>query len=193
MPGSMPPSSRPSPRKTPAGTAIAKIDALEVPRQPKTTFNVGRVGGGTSVNAIPFEAWMEVDMRSADPAALHDLDTRFNAAIRQAVAEENTRWNHRGPVSASAELVGVRPAGQTAKDSPIVQTAIAVSRALRIDEDLREGSTDSNVPMNLKIPAITIGGGGGGAGAHSLNETFDAADSWRGTQRALLLAIALAR
>jgi di/tripeptidase len=132
-------------------------------------------------------------MRSADPAALHDLDTRFNAAIRQAVAEENTRWNHRGPVSASAELVGVRPAGQTAKDSPIVQTAIAVSRALRIDEDLREGSTDSNVPMNLKIPAITIGGGGGGAGAHSLNETFDAADSWRGTQRALLLAIALAR
>src|ERR1035441_3088498 len=60
------------------GRAIAKIDALEVPRQPKTTFNVGRVGGGTSVNAIPFEAWMEVDMRSADPAALHDLDTRFN-------------------------------------------------------------------------------------------------------------------
>src|ERR1019366_7657861 len=63
------------------GRAIAKIDALEVPRQPRTTFNVGRVGGGTSVNAIPFEAWMEVDMRSADPAALHDLDTRFNAAI----------------------------------------------------------------------------------------------------------------
>jgi tripeptide aminopeptidase len=175
------------------GRAIAKIDALEVPRQPKTTFNVGRVGGGTSVNAIPFEAWMEVDMRSADPAALQDLDARFHAAIQQAVAEENTRWNHRGPVSASAELVGVRPAGQTARDSPIVQTAIAVSRALRIEEVLHEGSTDANVPMNLQIPAITIGGGGGGAGAHSLNETFDAADSWRGTQRALLLAIALAR
>ena len=175
------------------GRAIAKIDALEVPSQPRTTFNVGRVGGGTSVNAIPFEAWMEVDLRSADPAALQDLDARFHAAIQQAVAEENTRWNHRGPVSASAELVGVRPAGQTARDSPIVQTAIAVSRALRIEEVLHEGSTDANVPMNLQIPAITIGGGGGGAGAHSLNETFDAADSWRGTQRALLLAIALAR
>ncbi len=163
------------------GRAIAKIDALQVPRQPKTTFNVGRVGGGTSINAIPFEAWMEVDMRSADPAAL------------QAVAEENARWNNRGPVSASAELVGVRPAGQTSKDSPIVQTAIAVSRALEIEEVLREGSTDSNVPMNLKIPAITISGGGVGTGAHSLNETFDTRDSWRGTQRALLLAIALAR
>jgi tripeptide aminopeptidase len=175
------------------GRAIARIDALEVPRQPKTTFNVGRVGGGTSINAIPFEAWMEVDMRSADPAALKSLDTRFNAAIQQAVAEENTRWNNRGPVSASAELVGVRPAGQTAKDSPIVQTAMAVSRAMQIEEALHEGSTDSNVPMNLKIPAITIGGGGAGTGAHSLNETFDATDSWRGTERALLLAIALAR
>lgn len=134
------------------GRAIAKIDALEVPRQPKTTFNVGRVGGGTSVNAIPFEAWMEVDMRSADPAALKDLDTRFQAAIRQSVTEENARWNNRGPVTASAELVGVRPAGQTAKESPIVQTAMAVSRALQIEEVLREGSTDSNVPMNLNIP-----------------------------------------
>jgi tripeptide aminopeptidase len=175
------------------GRAIAKIDALEVPTKPKTTFNVGRVGGGTSINAIPFEAWMEVDMRSADPAALKDLDTRFNAAVQQAVKEENTRWGNRGAVSAAAELVGVRPAGQTAKESPIVQTAMAVSRAMQIEEVLREGSTDSNVPMNLNIPAITISGGGAGTGAHSLNETFDSKDSWRGTQRAVLLAIALAR
>ena len=175
------------------GRAIAKIDAIQVPTQPKTTFNVGRVGGGTSINAIPFEAWMEVDMRSADPAALKEVDTKFNAAIKEAVAEENARWNNRSPVTASAELVGVRPAGQTPKDSPIVQTALAVSRAMQIDEVLREGSTDSNVPMNLGIPAITISGGGSGSGAHSLNETFNAKDSWRGTQRALLLALALAR
>jgi di/tripeptidase len=136
---------------------------------------------------------MEVDMRSIDPAALKDLDTRFKVAIQAAVVEENARWNNRGPVSASAELVGVRPAGQTAKESPIVQTALAVSRAMQIEEVLREGSTDSNVPMNLKIPAITISGGGVGTGAHSLNEAFDATDSWRGTQRALLVAIALAR
>jgi acetylornithine deacetylase/succinyl-diaminopimelate desuccinylase-like protein len=175
------------------GRAIAKIDAFEVPRQPKTTFNVGRVGGGTSVNAIPFEAWMEVDMRSSDPASLKAVDDRFNAAVKQAVEEENQRWGNRGPVTAAAELVGVRPAGQTPKDSPIVQTALSVSRAMQVEEALREGSTDSNVPMNLGIPAITISGGGNGTGAHSLNEAFDPKDSWRGTQRALLLAIALAR
>jgi len=175
------------------GRAIAKIDALEVPRQPKTTFNVGRVGGGTSVNAIPFEAWMEVDMRSADPASLKALDGKFNAAVKQAVVEENQRWGNRGPVKVAAELVGVRPAGQTPKDSPIVLTALGVSRALQIEEVLHEGSTDSNVPMNLGIPAITISGGGSGTGAHSLNEAFDPKDSWRGTQRALLLTISLAR
>ncbi len=173
------------------GRAIAKIDAFQVSAQPKTTFNVGRVGGGTSVNAIPFEAWMEVDMRSADPASLKDLDNKFHAAIKEAVSEENARWHNKGAVSAAAELVGVRPAGQTAKDTPIVQTAMAVSRALHIEEVLREGSTDSNVPMNLGIPAITISGGGVGTGAHSLNEAFDATESWRGTQRAVLLAIAL--
>jgi di/tripeptidase len=136
---------------------------------------------------------MEVDMRSADPASLKSLDDKFNAAIRQAVEEENRRWNNRGPVTVSAELVGVRPAGQTPRNSPIVETAMAVSRAMGIDETLREGSTDSNVPMNLGIPAVTISGGGSGTGAHSLNETFNTKDSWRGTQRALLLAVALAR
>jgi di/tripeptidase len=113
--------------------------------------------------------------------------------LQEAVAEENARWNNRGPVTVSAELVGVRPAGQTPKSSAIVQTAMAVSRAMQIEEVLREGSTDSNVPMNLGIPAITISGGGSGTGAHSLNETFNAKDSWRGTQRAILLAVALAR
>jgi acetylornithine deacetylase/succinyl-diaminopimelate desuccinylase-like protein len=136
---------------------------------------------------------MEVDMRSSDPAALKALDTKFNAAVKQAVEEENKRWNNRGPVSVSAELVGVRPAGETPQSSPIVQTALAVSRAMNSNETLHEGSTDSNVPMNLGIPAITIGGGGSGSGAHSLDETFDIRDSWRGTQRAILLAAVLAR
>jgi tripeptide aminopeptidase len=175
------------------GRAIAKIDAFEVPVQPKTTFNVGRVGGGTSVNAIPFEAWMEVDMRSADPAALKAVDTKFHAALKEAVEEENRRWNNRGAVSVSAELVGVRPAGETPANSAIVQTAMAVARAMGVSETLHEGSTDSNVPMSLGIPAVTISGGGLGTGAHSLNETFDTRDSWKGTQRALLLAVSLAR
>ena len=175
------------------GRAIAKIDAIEVPTAPKTTFNVGRVGGGTSVNAIPFECWMEVDMRSADAASLKAVDDRFKAALQQAVEEENKRWNNRGPVSVSAELVGLRPGGHTADSDPIVQTALAVSQAMGFKGSLHEGSTDANVPMNLGIPAITIGGGGSGSGAHSLGETFNTKDSWQGTQRALLLAVALAR
>jgi tripeptide aminopeptidase len=175
------------------GRAIAKIDAFEVPSDPKTTFNVGRVGGGTSVNAIPFEAWMEVDMRSADPASLKAVDTKFNAAVKAAADEENQRWNNKGAITVAAELVGIRPPGQTPKDSAIVQTALAVSRALDIKEVLREGSTDSNVPMSLNIPAITISGGGVGTGAHALTEAFDSTDSFRGTQRAILLAVALAR
>lgn len=175
------------------GRAIAKIADFQVPADPKTTFNVGRVGGGTSVNAIAFEAWMEVDMRSADVRSLKALDDKFNAAVRAAADEENRRWNNRGKVSVSPELVGLRPAGETPANSAIIQTALAVSRALGIEEPMHEGSTDSNVPMNLHIPAITISGGGRGSGAHSLNESFDTTDSWRGTQRALLLAIALAR
>ena len=75
------------------GRAIAKIDAFEVPTKPKTTFNVGRVGGGTSVNAIPFEAWMEVDMRSSDKTSLEAVHAKFKNAVQEAVDEENKRWN----------------------------------------------------------------------------------------------------
>jgi tripeptide aminopeptidase len=175
------------------GRAIAKIDAFEVPANPKTTFNVGRVGGGTSVNAIPFEGWMEVDMRSSDKTSLEAVNTKFKAAVKDAVEEENRRWNNRGPVTGSAELVGLRPAGSTPEDSAIIQTTVAVTKIFGFDGKLREGSTDSNVPMNMDIPAVTIGGGGTGTGAHSLNEAFDTKDSYLGTQRALLLAVALAR
>ena len=175
------------------GRAIAKIDAFEVPPNPKTTFNVGRVGGGTSVNAIPFEAWMEVDMRSSDKASLEALHAKFKAAVDEAVDEENKRWKGRGPVTASPELVGYRPAGSTPADSGIVITAVAVSKIFGHNGRLGEGSTDSNVPMNAGIPAITIGGGGQGRDAHALTESFDTKDSYLGTQRALLLAVALAR
>src|ERR1700722_3090649 len=110
------------------GRAIAKIDAFEVPAMPRTTFNVGRVGGGTSVNAIPFECWMEVDMRSSDKTSLEAVNTKFKAAVQESIDEENKRWNNRGPVTVVPELVGVRPAGTTSPDSAIVITAIAVTK-----------------------------------------------------------------
>ena len=174
------------------GRAMATISNFEVPREPKTTFNVGRIGGGTSVNSIPFEAWMEVDMRSSDAASLQALDASFNKAVDDAVRDEDARWNQR-VLTVDKALVGNRPAGQTSSNSPIVQAAVSVTRALGLPVSLDEGSTDSNYPMSLGIPAITIDGGGRGTDAHALSESFDSTDSWKGTERALLLAIALAQ
>jgi tripeptide aminopeptidase len=184
---------RPNPAHA-LGRAAAKIADIQVPNQPKTTFNIGRIGGGTSVNSIPFEAWMEVDMRSSDRAALAALDAQFQAAVDSAVTEENARWGRLGgAVTVQKELVGDRPAGSTPDASAIVRTAQAVGQALGVALVLAEGSTDSNIPMSMKIPAITIGAGGRGSDAHALTESFDTVDSWMGTQNAVLLAIALAQ
>jgi len=175
------------------GRAIAKINEIQVPKQPKTTFNVGRVGGGTSVNSIPFDGWMEVDMRSSDPASLAAVDASFQKAVDAAVVEENQRWGKPGMITATKELVGDRPAGSTPENSAIVRSGLETATVLGFSANLGEGSTDSNLPMSLKIPAITIGGGGRGREAHALTESFDTTDSWMGTQHALLLTIALAQ
>jgi acetylornithine deacetylase/succinyl-diaminopimelate desuccinylase-like protein len=174
------------------GRAVAHIDAIQVPTDPKTTFNEGVVGGGTSVNAIPFEAWFEFDERSGDIKALDAVDAKFKAAVQQGLDEENARWNNRGKLTVKFETLGVRPPGQTDPNSPICQTAAASIAALGFGKaSYGEGSSDSNVPMHLGIPAITIGGGGRDAGAHSLNETDDVTDSWKGPQNALLIVLSL--
>ncbi len=175
------------------GRAIANIGDLEVPRTPKTTFNVGRIGGGTSVNSIPFEAWMEVDLRSEDASALLDLDRRMRQAIAAGVSAENARWGHAQQVSVEVTLVGDRPAGRTADTSGIVRTAISVLNALRLPVALGASSTDANVPMARGVPAITIGGGGTGRAAHSLDESFDTQGAVDGLRQAILLTIALAQ
>ncbi len=135
---------------------------------------------------------MEVDMRSADKNSLEAVHTKFKNAVKEAVDEENQRWK-RGAITVDPQLVGLRPAGSTSADSAIVITAVAVSKIFGFSGALGEGSTDSNVPMNLGVPAVTIGGGGRGMDAHALTESFDTKDSYLGTQRALLLAVALAR
>jgi tripeptide aminopeptidase len=175
------------------GSAIARLARLEVPAVPRTTFGVGRIGGGTSVNSIASEAWMEVDLRSSDPAALTQLEAGFQASIRSALEEENTRRRSHDPLTVDVEQVGNRPAGRTAPDSRIVETAIATLNALALPVRLDEGSTDANLPMSLGIQAITIGGGGIGRDVHSPREAFDTTDSWRGTQLVTLLAVALSR
>lgn len=175
------------------GRAVATIAALEVPASPKTTFNVGRVGGGTSVNSIPFEAWMEVDLRSEDPGSLSELEARVRQAIDAAVVAENARWQHASRVSAEVALVGDRPAGRTPDTSDIVRAAGSVLRVLGLPVALRASSTDANVAMARSIPAITIGGGGTGAASHALDESFDTSGGVDGLRQAILLAIALAQ
>jgi len=175
------------------GRAVSKIAEIQVPADPRTTFNVGRIGGGTSVNAIAADAWMEVDARSPDVRALADLDVKIQKAIDAAVSEENARWGRPGVITATKEIVGDRPAGRVSETAPIVQTALAVAQALNLRITFCEGSTDANIPMSLRIPAITVGTGGHGIDAHALTEAFDTTDAWKGTQNALLLTIALAR
>ena len=176
---------------THARRLIGAIADFDVPSDPKTTFTVGRVGGGTSINAIAAEAWLEVDLRSEDPATLAALDGRFRRAVQTALAGENARWGSGGRLRVETEVVGQRPAGRTPLDAPLVRATLAVSAALNLPLRLSAGSTDANLPMSLGIPAITIDGGGRGSGAHALHETFDLRDSALGSQRAILLAVAL--
>jgi len=181
------------------GRAVAKIADLVVPTDPVTTFNVGRMGGGTSVNAIPAEAWLEIDLRSESASSLTALEAKVNAAFDAAVVEENRRGAMPGGSNAhrvrvTKELVGNRPAGAIAASSPLVQTVQAVSQALfGTQAPLARGSTDANLPLSLNIPAVTIGGGGEGTDAHAPTETFVATDSWKGTANAVLVTIALAQ
>jgi acetylornithine deacetylase/succinyl-diaminopimelate desuccinylase-like protein len=174
------------------GRAIAAISDFQVAKEPKTTFNVGRIGGGTSVNSIPFEAWAEVDMRSHDQASLDAVNAKFLASADEAAAAENKRWGD-GTITVEKKSVGIRPPGATPSTDYSVRAASSVTKALGLPVEWSQGSTDSNVPMNLGISAITIDGGGEGRDGHALTEAFDATDSWKGTQRALLIAIALAR
>lgn len=174
------------------GRAIAHLAELRVPEQPKTTFNVGVVRGGTSVNSIAAEASMEVDLRSLAPAVLDSLDGAVRAAAQRAVEEENRRWPSSPPLTVEVDRWGVRPAGTQPPDATIVRAAIEAGRALGFEPRLRASSTDANLPISLGIPAITVGGGGTGRGAHTLEESFDTTGSALGTRWVLLLALTLA-
>jgi acetylornithine deacetylase/succinyl-diaminopimelate desuccinylase-like protein len=174
------------------GRAIAKIGELQPPSDPKTTFTVGTVTGGTSVNAIAAEARMAVDMRSNSTDELLKLEARLLDLVKEAVADENARWKS-DKVTVEAKLIGDRPAGIVAMDSPIVQatqrTVAAVTRGPL--PTFAGSSTDSNMAMSLGIPAVTIGGGGEGGNWHSRNEWYKPVNAWYGPQNALLTVLIL--
>ena len=177
------------------GRAIASIADLQVPTAPKTTFTVGTVSGGTSVNSIAGNAAMDVDMRSESADELDRLDAAVRGAVAAAVRAENARWPaSTARISVKYDTIGIRPLGRVAQtdDTPIVRTALDAARHVGLDSRTTASSTDANLPMSLGIPAITISGGGMGDGAHSLREWYeDGPDGYKGPQWALLIVLAL--
>ena len=173
------------------GRAIAKISEVRTPSSPKTTFTVGIVRGGTSVNAIAGDARMGIDMRSDSMDELLKLEKTILAHVRDAAAEENRRWNADG-ITVELKLIGDRPAGRTPEDSKIVHVARRSLRALGQQATLDSASTDSNLAMSLGIPAVTISHGGDHQAMHSLNESYKPTDAWLGPQNALLVVLGLA-
>jgi tripeptide aminopeptidase len=177
------------------GTAMAKLGSLEVPESPKTTYSVGRIGGGTSVNSIPFESWMEVDLRSEGNDELEELAQDFLALVQDATDEENaSRSTGQGAIELDIEMIGERPSGETPIDSPIVQLTTEVYRAFGIEPSYNRSSTDSNIPISLGVPAITIDRGGMGGRSHSLEEWVDVSqpETVKGIQVVLTTILALA-
>ncbi|MFY3792321.1 M20/M25/M40 family metallo-hydrolase [Ureibacillus sp. MALMAid1270] len=174
------------------GRAIGKIADIETPANPKTTFNVGVIEGGTSINTISEKAEMFIDLRSNSQEELKLLEDKVLTIIKQAKDEENLRWNRSDDITVTIEQVGDRPAGSQSPDAIIVQAAAAAASTLGFEPDSNPASsTDSNIPISLGIPAVTLGGGGDFGGIHTLNEYFDPKDAYYGVQNLLLTVLGL--
>lgn len=176
-----------------AGTAIAKLASIIVPREPRTTLSVGRVGGGIAVNAIADEAWLEVDLRSTTVRMLDRYEREIRLALRAAEIEENARRVAGSPpLSCAVETIGDRPCGDVPGDHPLVLAAIDATRLIGREPELATASTDANVPISLGVPAIAIGAGGRGGDAHTPSEWFDNTSGTVGLARALTIVVAAA-
>ncbi|MET0275045.1 MAG: M20/M25/M40 family metallo-hydrolase [Phenylobacterium sp.] len=177
------------------GQAVVGLNAVQVPAKPRTTYATSVVGGGTSVNSIPDAIWLEVDMRSESKDELAKLDATFLQIVKDAVAHENAARSTRlGAITAETKLIGERPTGATLADSEIVKTTEAAVRAAGYTPILGASSTDSNIPISLGIPAVTIGSGGTGGRAHAVDEWIDVAkpQSVRGQAVGLAAVLAMA-
>jgi acetylornithine deacetylase/succinyl-diaminopimelate desuccinylase-like protein len=158
------------------GQAMFEIGKLQVPASPKTTYSIGVIGGGTSVNSIPFESWMEIDMRSEGKDELADLERRLLATLQPAADAENAaRSTAQGKITVEPKLIGDRPVGRTAETTDLVRIAAAVLRANGREVGYSTSSTDANLPMSLGIPAVTLGSGFQSRRAHALDEALDIA------------------
>ena len=157
---------------------------------PRTSYNVGVVGGGTSVNSIPFEAFMEVDMRSESPESLARIEQAFLAAMERGLAGENALRRDGEALTLEADKIGDRPSGELPESTPLIQRAIVATQVFDADPELGRSSTNSNIPISLGVPAVTIGRGGEGGNGHAPDEWWINRDGHLAIQRALLLTVA---
>jgi len=173
--------------------ALARAEALPLPSG--STFNVGRVGGGTSVNAIPTEGWAELEVRSEQEEDLAGLEGQLLSVLRKAVDARNADAGPRRAEKAelTLERIGHRPAGQTDPDADLVRAAMASTRAVAGHAELAASSTDANYPMHVGIPAITLGAGGEAGMAHTPDEWYRNVGGPDGTLRAYLTLLVLDR
>jgi acetylornithine deacetylase/succinyl-diaminopimelate desuccinylase-like protein len=172
------------------GRAIAQLAAYPAPADPRTTFNVGRIEGGSSVNVIPREAQMDVDLRSESAEELTRLDAYFRRAVREATNDENAaRRASAPPLELGLKLMGDRPSGETPQDAGLVLIAQEATRYFGCRPRLDRSSTDSNIAISLGIPAITLGAGGTSGNSHTLDEWYDPRGRETGLKRALLVML----
>ena len=175
------------------GRAVAMIAQLPTHNAPRTTHAVVRIGGGTSLNSIPQTAWFEIDLRSEDPRALQRIDEAVHATVTAALHEENRqRVPGTAPLAMDVRRVGDRPSGLTPRSHPLVQTAVAATRAMGHEHQLACASTDANIPIALGVPAVALGAGGRAGDAHLPTEWYENDKGALGIVRALLVTAAMA-
>lgn len=171
-----------------AGTLIAVLSTLVLPAHPRTTLTVARAGGGTAINAVPAEAWLEVDVRSTSDVELERLDRELHAAVADAVEGENVRRRPNTPPLAGGVVpLGSRPAGEVSRKAALVRLAVEATRYIGRSPEFAIASTDANIPVSLGIPAIAIGAGGRGGDTHTPDEWFENVSGAAGVMRALLI------
>ena len=156
---------------------------------PKTSYNVGVLTGGTSINSVPFESIMQIDIRSIDPKRLGAMEALLEKAVQDALVDQN-RIKRQGPdLTVTLEKIGNRPSGELSIQLPLVQRTLAATAAFGAKPYLTRGSTNSNIPIAKGIPAVTIGRGGDGGKAHSLDEWWINKEGYKSIQTALLLVL----
>jgi acetylornithine deacetylase/succinyl-diaminopimelate desuccinylase-like protein len=173
--------------------AIVKFSSVNVPDNPRSSFNFGVIEGGTSVNSIPASASVKVDLRSEQEAQVKIMEAALRDAVDAGIKEEMSaaRVNN-DPLKVSVRSLGSRPAGKLPDDSPLLDTFRSVDAFLGNRSRLERSSTDANIPLSLGIPAVSVGGGGKGGGSHTLTEWYDATGRETGLKRLFLITLALA-